>query len=320
MKWEGHEQSSNIEDRRGQGAGGGGRRIGGRGVGIGTIAIALVAGWIFGVNPLTVLGLLSGGGGLEAPQTQQVPAGKAPVEDKAALFVSTVLRDTEVVWGQLIKAGGSTYQEPKLVLFRGATPTACGTGDSAMGPFYCPGDRKVYLDLDFFDTLSRRMGAPGDFAQAYVVAHEVGHHLQNLMGITGKVDAMRGKVSQQQMNALSVRVELQADCLAGAILGQSAASGIRQADIALIAQTAYQIGSDSHGSSDQRAFAVYSGLGQSGELSCKTADMEKLSRNEVRDPRFGSLASLRSGSGAAAPLTYQPRGPHLRSVSGSLGL
>jgi predicted metalloprotease len=290
MKWEGHEQSSNIEDRRGQGAGGGGgRRIGGRGVGIGTIVIALVAGWIFGVNPLTVLGLLSGGGGLEAPQTQQVPAGKAPVEDKAALFVSTVLRDTEVVWGQLIKAGGSTYQEPKLVLFRGATPTACGTGDSAMGPFYCPGDRKVYLDLDFFDTLSRRMGAPGDFAQAYVVAHEVGHHLQNLMGITGKVDAMRGKVSQQQMNALSVRVELQADCLAGvwAHHSQRGKGWLDQGDIQEALNAAAQIGDDTlqkagtgrvvpesftHGSAQQRMTWFKRGLDSGSVNQCNTFD------------------------------------------------
>jgi predicted metalloprotease len=290
MKWEGHEQSSNIEDRRGQGAGGGGgRRIGGRGVGIGTIAIALVAGWIFGVNPLTVLGLLSGGSGLVAPQTQQVPAGKAPVEDKAALFVSTVLRDTEVVWGQLIKAGGGTYQEPVLVLFRGATPTACGTGDSAMGPFYCPGDRKVYLDLDFFDTLSRRMGAPGDFAQAYVVAHEVGHHLQNLMGITGKVDAMRGKVSQQQMNALSVRVELQADCLAGvwAHHSQRGKGWLDQADIQEALNAAAQIGDDTlqkagtgrvvpesftHGSAQQRMTWFKRGLDTGSINQCNTFD------------------------------------------------
>ena len=289
MKWEGHEQSSNIEDRRGQGAGGGGRRVGGRGVGIGTIVIALVAGWIFGVNPLTVLGLLSGGGGLEAPQTQQVPAGKAPVEDKAALFVSTVLRDTEVVWGQLLKGGGGTYQEPVLVLFRGATSTACGTGDSAMGPFYCPGDRKVYLDLDFFDTLSRRMGAPGDFAQAYVVAHEVGHHLQNLMGITGKVDAMRGKVSQQQMNALSVRVELQADCLAGvwAHHSQRGKGWLDQADIQEALNAAAQIGDDTlqkagtgrvvpesftHGSAQQRMTWFKRGLDTGSINQCNTFD------------------------------------------------
>ena len=288
MKWEGQDQSSNVEDRRGQGmGGGGGRRIGGRGIGVGTIAIAVVAGWIFGVNPLTVLGLLSGGGGIEAPQVQQAPAGRPPADDKAAAFVSTVLRDTEVVWGRVMQANGATYREPKLVLFRGATPTACGTGESAMGPFYCPGDSKVYLDLDFFDTLSRRMGAPGDFAQAYVVAHEVGHHLQNLMGITGKVDAMRGKVSTQQMNALSVRVELQADCLAGvwAHHSQKGKGWLDQADIQEAMNAAAQIGDDTlqkastgrvvpesftHGSSQQRMTWFKRGLDSGAINQCDT--------------------------------------------------
>jgi hypothetical protein len=169
------------------------------------------------------------------------------------------------------------------------------------GTSYCPATNTMFVVVE---QLRPFYEAFGPAAVGYAIAHEYGHYIQ----------------TKFQMGGSPVTKELQADCLAGAILGQSAASGIRQADIALIAQTAYQIGSDSHGSSDQRAFAVYSGLGQSGELSCKTADMEKLSRNEVRDPRFGSLASLRSGSGAAAPLTYQPRGPHLRSVSGSLGL
>ena len=290
MKWEGQDQSSNVEDRRGQGmggGGGGGPRIGGRGIGLGTIAIALVAGWIFGVNPLTVLGLLSGGGGMEAPQVQQAPAGRPPADDKAAAFVSTVLRDTEVVWGRVLQANGATYREPKLVLFRGATPTACGTGESAMGPFYCPGDAKVYLDLDFFDTLSRRMGAPGDFAQAYVVAHEVGHHLQNQMGITGKVDAMRGKVSTQQMNALSVRVELQADCLAGvwAHHSQKGKGWLDQADIQEAMNAAAQIGDDTlhkastgrvvpesftHGSSQQRMTWFKRGLDSGAITQCDT--------------------------------------------------
>jgi predicted metalloprotease len=288
MKWEGQDQSSNVEDRRGQAmGGGGGRRIGGRGIGLGTIAIALVAGWIFGVNPLTVLGLLSGGGGMEAPQVQQAPAGRPPADDKAAAFVSTVLRDTEVVWGRLMQANGAAYREPKLVLFRGATPSACGTGESAMGPFYCPGDSKVYLDLEFFDTLSRRMGAPGDFAQAYVVAHEVGHHLQNLMGITGKVDAMRGKVSTQQMNALSVRVELQADCLAGvwAHHSQKGKGWLDQGDIQEAMNAAAQIGDDTlqkastgrivpesftHGTSQQRMTWFKRGLDSGAINQCDT--------------------------------------------------
>ena len=293
MKWEGQEQSENVEDRRGQGGGGGGgMRIGGRGVGIGTVAVALVAGWVFGINPLTVLGLLSGGG-VEAPQMQQAPAGKPPATDKAAIFVSTVLRDTEQVWGQVVKAGGGNYQEPKLVLFRGATPTACGTGEAAMGPFYCPGDAKVYLDLDFFDTLSRRLGAPGDFAAAYVVAHEVGHHLQNLMGVTAKVDAMRGKVSQPQMNALSVRVELQADCYAGvwAHHSQKSKGWLEQGDLEEAMNAAAKIGDDAlqrqsqgtvvpesftHGSSEQRMRWFQRGLQVGQVAQCNTFEARTL--------------------------------------------
>ncbi len=292
MKWEGQDQSSNVEDRRdGGGGGGGGFPIGGRGVGIGTVAIALVAGWIFGINPLTVLGLLSGGG-TDAPVVQQAPAGPAqrpPASDKAAAFVSTVLRDTEVVWGQVFQASGSTYRDPKLVLFRGATPTACGTGEAAMGPFYCPGDQKVYIDLDFFDTLSRRLGAPGDFAQAYVIAHEVGHHVQNQMGITAKVDGMRGRVSAQQMNALSVRVELQADCLAGvwANHSQQGKGWLERGDLEEALNAATQIGDDTlqkastgrvvpesftHGSSAQRVSWFKRGFDGGSVKQCNTFD------------------------------------------------
>jgi hypothetical protein len=291
MKWEGQDQSSNVEDRRGMGGGGGGRGfpIGGRGIGVGTVVIALLAGWIFGINPLTVLGLLSGGGApaeLSKPQTQAPPP---PAQDRAAAFVSTLLRDTEVVWGRVFQAGGTAYQEPRLVLFRGRTPTACGAGDSAMGPFYCPGDARVYLDLDFFDTLARRMGAPGDFAQAYVVAHEVGHHVQNLMGVTGRVDAMRGRVSQQQMNALSVRVELQADCLAGVWAHHShkGKNWLEQGDIQEAMNAAAQIGDDTlqkksqgvvvpesftHGSAQQRMTWFRRGLDTGSVKDCNTFD------------------------------------------------
>jgi uncharacterized protein len=287
MKWEGQEQSSNVEDRRGAGGGGGMRRLGGgRGIGLGTIVIALIAGWIFGINPLTVLGVLGGGGAgpmVEAP----APGTRPPAEDRAAQFASVVLRDTEVVWAQQLRAAGAQYREPRMVLFRGVTPTACGTGESAMGPFYCPGDSSVYLDLDFFDTLSRRMGAPGDFAQAYVIAHEVGHHLQNLMGITGKVDAMRGRVSQQQMNQLSVRVELQADCLAGvwAHHSQRGKGWLEKGDIEEGLNAASQIGDDTlqkastgrivpesftHGTAQQRMTWFKRGL-DSGQINqCDT--------------------------------------------------
>ncbi len=247
MKWEGHETSQNVEDRRGDAPGGarGPRLGGGRGIGLGTIVIALVAGWLFGINPMTVLGLLSGGGA-DVPVAQQPREPSAAPTDREAVFASTVLRDTELVWARQFQAAGASYQPPKLVLFRGATPTACGTGQSAMGPFYCPGDGQVYIDLEFFDTLSRQLGAPGDFARAYVIAHEVGHHLQNVMGITAKVDAMRGKVSQAQMNALSVRVELQADCLAGvwAHHSQKGKGWLDAADIEAGLNAASKIGDD----------------------------------------------------------------------------
>ncbi len=291
MKWEGQEQSSNIEDRRGAGGGGMGMpRIGGRGIGLGTIVIAVLAGWIFGINPLTVLGLLSGGGPAEVVQApQRAPAGQpgAKPKDAEAQFVSTVLRDTEVVWGKMFQASNASYQEPTLVLFRGATRSACGVGESAMGPFYCPGDAKVYLDLDFFETLSRRMGAPGDFAQAYVVAHEVGHHVQNLMGVTAKIDSMRGRISQVEMNRLSVRVELQADCLAGvwAHHSQKGKGWLDAGDLQEAMNAAAQIGDDTlqrksqgtvvpesftHGTSEQRMTWFKRGLDSGSVKQCDT--------------------------------------------------
>ena len=289
MKWEGGEQSGNVEDRRGSGSGGGGGgfRLGGRGIGIGTIVIALVGGWIFGINPLTILGLLGGGGGVPAV-SQQAPTGPG-VNDEAKLFLSTVLRDTEMVWTKVFQASGSQYRAPGLVLFEGATPTACGTGQSAMGPFYCPGDGKVYLDTAFFRTLSQRMGAPGDFAQAYVVAHEIGHHVQNLLGITGKVDAMRGKIGEAQMNAMSVRVELQADCLAGVWThhSQKSRGWLEKGDIEEGLNAAAQIGDDTlqrksqgrivpesftHGSSQQRMTWFKRGMDSGQVAQCNTFD------------------------------------------------
>lgn len=211
MKWEGRRQSSHVEDRRGAAPSGGGR--GGRRLGIGSVAIALVLSYFLGVNPMTVLNVLSGGSA--GSQGAAAPAQRPPADDRMASFVATVLADTEDVWRQVFQAGGATYREPVLVLFRGTTSTACGQGQSAMGPFYCPADHKVYIDLGFYETLSQRLGAPGDFAQAYVIAHEVAHHVQNLLGISAKMDAMRGRLSEREYNAMSVRLELQADCLAG---------------------------------------------------------------------------------------------------------
>jgi uncharacterized protein len=204
----------------------------------------LIAGWIFGINPLTVLGLLSGGE--PAPQVQQGPAHKPPPNDKDAAFVSTVLKNTEVVWSDIFRHRGGTYTPPKLVLFRGATPTACGTGQAAMGPFYCPGDQKVYIDLGFYDTLRNQLGAPGVFAQAYVIAHEVGHHVQDELGITGKVDQLRGRLSPTQNNAVSVRVELQADCFAGvwAHHSQESKQWLDPGDIESAMNAAQKIGDD----------------------------------------------------------------------------
>jgi len=283
MKWEGNRESDNVEDAR---SGGGGRSGfsfgGGRGIGLGTVAVAVVAGWIFGINPLTVLGLLSGDGGV-APQSQQAPAQRPPAGDKSAQFVSVVLADTEDVWREQFKQMGSTYREPKLRLFRGSEVTACGRGEAAMGPFYCPGDQKVYIDLGFYETMRTRLGAPGDFAQAYVIAHEVGHHVQNLMGISGKVDDMRGRVSEAQQNALSVRLELQADCFAGvwAHHAQQNWQVLEEGDVKEAINAAQAIGDDrlqmeaqgytvpesfTHGTSEQRAKWFYKGL-QTGDMN-----------------------------------------------------
>ncbi|RYF43174.1 MAG: metalloprotease, partial [Comamonadaceae bacterium] len=228
---------------------------------------------------------LSGGG---APaQIQQAPAQRPPADDTMARFVSTVLADTEDVWGGIFRQGGSSYEQPRLVLFRGRTPTACGTGQSAMGPFYCPADHKVYIDLDFYQTLKTQLGAPGDFAQAYVIAHEVGHHVQNLLGISGKVDQMRGRVSQTEYNQLSVRLELQADCFAGvwAHHAQSARQILEQGDVEEAMNAAAKIGDDAlqrasggavvpdsftHGSSAQRQRWFHAGLKNGSVKGCDT--------------------------------------------------
>ena len=210
MRLDNERESENVEDRRGEG-GGGGFGVG-HGVGIGTIILALAASYFFGIDPAAILGLFSGAG---SPVPQSVPAHKPPDNDEMARFVSKVLADTEDTWRAIFRQAGREYQDPKLVLYTGATPTACGTGQTAMGPFYCPLDQKVYIDLAFYQDLKVRYKAPGDFAQAYVIAHEVGHHVQHLLGISDKVQAMRSRASNTQANALSVRLELQADCLAG---------------------------------------------------------------------------------------------------------
>ena len=203
-------ESRNVEDRRGQG----GRRLGGGGkFGIGTIVLALIA-MYFGIDPSVVLNTseMVAPPAIESTQSGQP---RSPAEDEMARFVSMVLADTEDTWGPIFKAGGAQYREPGMVLYTGATRSGCGVGQAEMGPFYCPADGKVYLDLAFFDELGQRYGAQGDFAQAYVIAHEVGHHVQNLLGISDKVQQARQRVSEREANLLSVRLELQADCLSG---------------------------------------------------------------------------------------------------------
>ena len=209
MRLDDENESGNVEDRRGEGGGGG---IGRGSVGIGTVVLALVASYFLGIDPSVILGLAS-----NAPTqaTHSAPAHKPPANDEMARFVSKVLGSTETTWNQVFRDGGGTYQEPKLVLFTGSTPTACGSGQSAMGPFYCPADKKVYIDLAFYRDLKERFHAPGEFAQAYVIAHEVGHHVQNLLGISDKVHKAQQGSNKAKANALSVKLELQADCLAG---------------------------------------------------------------------------------------------------------
>ena len=295
MKWEGNRESDNVEDRRnGSGGGGGGLGglLGGRSIGIGTIVVALLGGWIFGINPLTILGVLSGGE--PTAQVAQAPAQRPPADDRMAKFVSTVLADTEDVWKDIFTKGGATYKEPRLVLFKGQTSTGgCGGGQAAMGPFYCPADQKVYIDLAFYETLTKRLGAPGDFAQAYVIAHEVGHHVQNLLGISGKMEQMRARVSKTEFNALSVRLELQADCFAGvwAHHGQKQRQILQAGDVEEAMNAAAKIGDDAlarasggavvpdsftHGSSVQRQKWFDNGLKNGNVKACDTFSARNL--------------------------------------------
>lgn len=295
MRMDGQEESSNVEDARGsEGGGGGGFSFGGGGIGLGTVAIALVAGWIFGINPLQVLGLLSGNGGAPMQQSAPGPAARPPAGDVQAKFVSQVLRSTEQVWTDVFRDAGKSYQAPKLRLFSNVEPTACGQGSAAMGPFYCPADRKVYLDMSFFNTMSQRLGAPGQFAQAYVIAHEVGHHVQNQLGISGKVDAARQRGSEAQANAMSVRLELQADCFAGVWAKRSQAVStwrLEQGDIETALNAASQIGDDTlqrksrgtvvpesftHGTSAQRVGWFKRGFESGSPDQCNTFETRQL--------------------------------------------
>ncbi len=206
MRWERGRRSDNIEDRRGMRAG----KRGMVGGGIGVIVLALVA-MYFGMDPSVVLNQV----GTLAPTQEEQAVTFSPEEEKLKEFMSVVLADTEDVWGLLFRSSGQQYQQPRLVLFSGTVQSACGFAEAAMGPFYCPGDQKLYLDMRFFNDLAQRHDAPGDFAQAYVVAHEVGHHVQTLLGVSQQVHAARQRAGDAEANALQVRMELQADCFAG---------------------------------------------------------------------------------------------------------
>ena len=290
MRWEDERQSDNVEDRRGQGGGFGGVGMRRGGIGIGAILVALVGGWLLGINPLEILGLIGGIDGGPVVQSTAPsasgPHGVSPT-DPGGRFVSTVLASTEDTWTEVFRKGSAKYRPPKLVMFSGATQTACGPGQSAAGPFYCSEDETVYIDLTFFQMLQQRFKAPGDFAQAYVVAHEVGHHVQNLLGTMEKVQSRRQRMSERQDNPLSVRLELQADCYAGvwARQSQQAKGWLEEGDVEEGLNAASQIGDDTmqkrtrgtvvpdaftHGSSKQRVHWFRIGM-ESRQLSdCDT--------------------------------------------------
>ena len=289
MKWKGKRQSSNVDDRRGQS--GSGRRSGGINpmllgplirllfskTGLIIVGVFLAGSLLTGNNPLSLLGNFFGGGG---SQTQSsVPYKGTPENNELAAFSGVILANTEDVWNGLI----DNYREPTLVLFTGSVASACGSASSATGPFYCPGDEKLYLDLSFFDDMARKLNAPGDFAQAYVIAHEVGHHIQKITGITDKVQKLRGELSKKEYNRYSVRLELQADFLAGvwAHHSQQMTQMMEDGDLEEALNAAFAIGDDrlqkqstgrvvpdsfTHGTSAQRIKWFKKGF-ESGDLA-----------------------------------------------------
>ena len=282
------DESQNVEDARNSSGGGGFQFRPAHGIGLGTVVVALVAGWVLGINPLQVLSLLSGGG---TPTVQSSPppqSAPADPNDPQVKFIRQVLRSTEVVWGDVFQSMGRQYQDPKLILYRDSYPTACGMGQAAAGPFYCPEDDIVYLDLGFFDLMTQQLGAPGQFAHAYVVGHEVGHHVQNLLGIIPKVDAVRQRSGEAESNALSVKLELQADCFAGVWARraqQERGWRFEQGDIETAVNAASQIGDDTlqrkargtvvpesftHGTSAERVSWLKKGLDTGDLNACDT--------------------------------------------------
>jgi len=289
MRWQDFRRSDNIEEGSAPGGGGYGFGMPVRLSG-GVIVIAVIVGLLFGVNPLDMLSALMGGGG---PVVQQAPAPapsqggqRAGVADPRRDFASAVLGSTEDVWSKIFQEMGSRYDPPTLHLFKGTVRSACGMASEASGPFYCPGDRRVYLDTDFFDELDRRFKAPGDFAQGYVIAHEVGHHVQNLLGIMSKYDAQAGTLDQRGRNALSVRLELQADCFAGVWghnvqamqkldpgdveEGLRAASAVGDDNIQRSMQGRVVPDSFTHGSAEQRVRWFRTGFDSGDVRACNT--------------------------------------------------
>ncbi len=275
MKWKGRRTSDNIVDRR---SGGGAARAGG--IGLLGIIIVLVVGMLFGVD---ISPLMGGRGNVEVA----APAGPNEIDDQTEEFVGVVLADTEVIWRDIFEQSGLEYQDPKLVLFRGQTVSACGGASAAMGPFYCPVDQNVFLDTDFFGVMSQQLGASGDFAAAYVIAHEIGHHVQNQLGLLERVNALRSRSSQRVSNELSVRIELQADCYAGlwARHSQERLNTLEPGDIEEALDTAARIGDDTlqragpgrvvpdsftHGSAEQRQQWFYRGYKTGDPQACDT--------------------------------------------------
>jgi len=284
VRWDDFRQSDNVEDVRGS-TGGGGR---GLKLGLGGTLLALVASYFLGIDPRVILGLMSA-----APTQGPAPvAAQGTPTDEQGRFISAVLGETEDTWSAIFKASGGQYVPPKLVLYRNQMPTACGTGSAAAGPFYCPLDRKVYLDLGFFQQLSDQFHAPGQFAEAYVLAHEVGHHVQNLLGIAGKVRQAQQQASDAQANQLSVRLELQADCFAGIWAHSTEQRDLLESgDIESAVGAAAAVGDDrlqrmtkgtvtpeswTHGSSQERVRWFRRGLETGSIKSCDTFSTTQL--------------------------------------------
>lgn len=276
MRWRGGRRSKNIIDRRSSGAGR--KMVGG---GIGTLVIVL-AGMYFGIDPTF---LLEGMQSVSVDDSGTQPTAEDLRNDPQADMVSVVIADTEEVWRALFAAGGAEYVEPRLVLFRGATQSACGLGQAAMGPFYCPADQNAYIDLAFFQDLHDRFNAPGDFAQAYVIAHEVGHHVQNLLGVSSEVRRLQSQASESEANQLSVRLELQADCFAGVWANRAKNIKLEEGDVEEALNAASAIGDDrlqrqsggtvtpdsfTHGSSEQRRRWFSTGLRSGDPDRCDT--------------------------------------------------